>query len=92
MVVYVSSIVVLLFQGWGLIENDNPIVSDGSVRKPYGMPIIPRVGLGARARCEYGEKPRYKGRPRCDILGNGCRPRCELWAINRVHLDLAFVG
>ena len=30
MVVYVSSMVVLLFQGWGWIENDNPIVSDGS--------------------------------------------------------------
>ena len=55
----------------------------------YGSASLQGWGWIGRARCGESEKPRYKGRPRCDTWGNGCRPRCELWAINRVHLDLA---
>ena len=57
MVVYVSSIVVLLFQGWGWIENDNPIVSDGSVMISYGSLSFQGWGTGCRARCDVRVKP-----------------------------------
>jgi hypothetical protein len=67
-----------------MVSNSIPIVS-------YGIPTVAGVGLGARARCDDRREPLQQGRPRCDILGKWCRPRCELWAINRVHLDRAFV-
>ena len=68
-----------------MIENSITIV-------PYGMSIISRVGLGARARCDVGVDLAFWGRPRCDILGVWGRPRCDDCGINRVVLDWALLG
>ena len=57
MVVYVSSIVVLLFQGWGWIENDNPIVSDGSVMISYGSLSFQGWGMAVELAASIVENP-----------------------------------
>jgi len=55
----------------------------------YGSASLQGWGMVDRARCEYGREPLAEGRPRCEELGNGCRPRCDDLRIMWVVLDLA---
>jgi len=70
------------FKGGAWFGNRIPTVCNG-------VCTVPRVGLGARARCDVGVDLAFWGRPRCDTRGAVGRPRCDGLGINRVVLELA---